>query len=75
MALFNDHSARSVANAARRRAKWNGHTLDRFSMEAGRPTAVCGCGTYVFVEREGHGHIWGYGRLPGSIGAWPACRA
>lgn len=75
MALFTDHSARLMADTARRQAGYRGHTLDRFRSEAGRPTAVCGCGTYVFVEREGMGHVWGYGRLPGSIGVWPACRA
>jgi len=75
MAMFREHSARLVADAARRQAGYRKHKLDRFQVEAGRPTAVCGCGTYVFVEREGFGHVWGYGRLPGAVGTWAACRA
>ena len=73
MALFSDHAARLCADAARRQAGYRGHHLDRFRAEAGRPTAMCGCGTYVFVEREGMGHVWGYGRLRGAPGHWEAC--
>jgi hypothetical protein len=68
MALFSEHSARLAADAARRQAGHRGHRLDRFKREAGRPTAVCGCGMYVFVEREGRGYVWGWGRLPGFPG-------
>ena len=74
MALFTDHSARLVADAARRQAGYRGHQLDRFQREAGRPTAVCGCGTYVFVMPQGFGHVWGYGKLPGTPGVWAQCR-
>ena len=62
-----------MADAARRQAGYRKHKLDRFQSEAGRPVAVCGCGTYVFVMREGFGYRWGYGRLPGSPGAWAQC--
>jgi hypothetical protein len=71
---FTTHPARLCADAARRNAGYRGHKLDRFRLEAGRPTAVCACGTYVFVEREGMGHVWGYGRLPGAAGTWGGCR-
>ena len=49
---------------ARRWAAGNGHTLDRWQIEAGRPTAVCSCGAYVFVMLEGSHYVYGTGRLP-----------
>ena len=49
---------------ARRWARSNGHVLDRWSIEAGRPVAVCSCGGYVFVERQGSHWVYGTGRLP-----------
>ena len=56
-----------LANAkrtARRWAKGNGHALDGWTLEAGRPTAQCPCGGYVFVQREGSHYVYGTGRLP-----------
>lgn len=75
MPVFTTHTARLAADAARRNAGYRGHKLDRFSLEAGRPTAVCACGIYAFVERDGMGHVWGYGSLPTTPrGTWAACR-
>ena len=45
-------------------ARRNGHRLVRWEVEAGRPTAVCGCGGYVAVERQGGAWVTVYGRLP-----------
>lgn len=50
---------------ARRWAKDNGHALDKWSIEAGRPVAMCGCGGYAFVMPEGSSRwVYGSGRLP-----------
>jgi hypothetical protein len=60
---------------ARRWARTNGHTLDRWHVEAGRPVAVCACGAYVFVERESRHYVYGTGKLPvpGSVRASDPC--
>lgn len=50
--------------AGQRTARHNGHTLTRWSVEAGRLTAVCGCGGYVAVDRSGGDWVTVYGRLP-----------
>lgn len=67
-AVFVSDAARAAGVEARTTARLAGHRLDRFQLEAGRPTAVCSCGLYLFVERQGE-WVWGYGRLPGTRGA------
>lgn len=65
----------NAKRAARRWAKSNGHNLDRWQIEAGRPVAVCSCGGYVFVERERNHYVYGTGRLPvpGSVNVSGRC--
>lgn len=72
---FPNPQARLAGRNARLQAANRGHTLDRFRREAGRPTAVCGCGCYVFVDRDAAGYYWGYGKLPVGPGAWAECAA
>lgn len=71
--MFRTPTARLASRNARRQATDRGHTLDRFQREAGRPTAVCGCGCYVFVDRDTGGEYWGYGKLPVGPGTWQHC--
>jgi hypothetical protein len=61
--LLGTPGARLAARNARRQAGARGHNLDRFRREMGRPAAVCGCGVYVFVDRDNGGSYWGFGRL------------
>jgi hypothetical protein len=67
----------NAKRTARRWAKSNGHHLDKWSIEAGRPVAVCSCGAYAFVERQGRHYVYGSGRLPvpGSVRIEHRCPA
>lgn len=68
--VFPSADARNQGRLARATAIASGHDkLDRFQLEDGRPTAVCSCGLYLFVQRDGRDYAWGYGRLPGTRGA------
>lgn len=60
---------------ARRWARDNGHAPDGWKLEAGRPTAVCGCGAYIFVMPEGNHWVYGTGKLPvpGAVNASRPC--
>lgn len=68
----------TLKRAARRAAKKNGHSLDNWSIEAGRPVAACACGGYVAIE----GKDWATGRIKGQFAdfitnpcRWPAWAA